>query len=200
MAVRIVGSRRGHRDPRPDRGQERIGRCCPTAVMGDLEQVDPGQPAGQQRRVDVLLHVPGQQEPALADDAEQHHGDVVDPAAGIRGLEGHPATDRPQHAHGDLVDRQPVAGADRHPGRCSGSREAIEPRLITRSRPTHPRLEDAAHAIPVQQQGQPRHVILVWMRQHDGIEPPVPGRDPPIELDQKPVWIGPSIDEQSAAA
>ena len=48
MAIRIVGSRRRHGDPRPDRVDERLGRCGPAAVMGDLEQVDPGQPASQQ--------------------------------------------------------------------------------------------------------------------------------------------------------
>ena len=43
VAVRVVGTGRGDRDPRPDGGDERLGRRGPAAVMGDLEQVDPRQ-------------------------------------------------------------------------------------------------------------------------------------------------------------
>ena len=33
-----------------------------------------------------------------------------------------------------------------------------------------------------------------------GVEPPIPRRDPPIELDQEAIGIRPAVDEQSAAA
>jgi hypothetical protein len=42
-------------------------------------------------------------------------------------------------------------------------------------------------------------MILVRMRQHDSVDPPVPWRDPSIELDQEPIGIGPAVDQQSTA-
>ena len=43
-------------------------------------------------------------------------------------------------------------------------------------------------------------MILVRVRQHHGVEPPVPWRDPSIELDQEPVGIGTAVDQEPAAA
>ncbi len=168
--------------------------------MGDLEQIDPWQPVGQQRRVDVFLDVAGQEEPALADDAEQHDRHVVDAAAGIGRFLRHLATHRPEHAHRDLVDRQSITGGDRHPGRRSGSVKLIEPGRVTWSGPPHPGLEDTVDAIALQEQCQPCDVILVWMGQHDGVESPVPRWDPSIELDQEPIRVGPTVDQQPPAA
>ena len=168
--------------------------------MGDLEQIDPGQPAIQQRRVHLFLHVAGQQEPALADHAQEHDRHVVDAAAGIGRFFGDLAPHRPEHAHRDLIDRQPVTGPDRHPRRRSGSGKLLEPGRVARSGPTHPGFQDTVDAVPVQQQRQARDVILVRMRQHDSVDPPVPWRDPSIELDQEPIGIGPAVDQQSPAA
>ena len=74
----------GDRDPRPERGQERVGGGGAAAVMGHLEQV--GAPAvrdarGQQLRVDVVLDVAHQQEPAAAVAQVEHDRRVVDGAA-----------------------------------------------------------------------------------------------------------------------
>jgi hypothetical protein len=62
MAVRIQRADRDDRDPRPNRVEEGVRRRGPAAVMGDLEQVHPGQAARQQDRVDLLLDVAGEQE------------------------------------------------------------------------------------------------------------------------------------------
>ena len=43
-------------------------------------------------------------------------------------------------------------------------------------------------------------MILVGMGQDDDVDPPVPRRNPPIELDEEPVRIRPAIDEHSPAA
>jgi hypothetical protein len=43
-------------------------------------------------------------------------------------------------------------------------------------------------------------MVLVWVRQDDGIKPAIPRRDPPIELDEQPVWIRSAVDEQAPAA
>ncbi len=168
--------------------------------MGHLEEIDAGQPAGQQRRVDILFHIAGQQEAALADETKQHDRHVVDAAAGIRRFVGDLAPYRPEHLHRDLVDCQPVTGADRHPRRRSGSGQPLEPGRVAGSRPTHPGLQDAVDAISIQEQGQPRDVILVRMGQDDGVKAPVPRWDTSIELDQEPIGIGPAVDQQSSAA
>ncbi len=52
-------------------------------MMGDLEQVDPGQAVGEQARIDVLLDIARQQEPAIGDRAQQDYRDVVDRGAGV---------------------------------------------------------------------------------------------------------------------
>jgi hypothetical protein len=43
-------------------------------------------------------------------------------------------------------------------------------------------------------------MILVRMRQHDSVDPPVPRRDPSIELDQEAIGIGAAVDQQPSAA
>jgi hypothetical protein len=84
VAVRIASAGRCHRDLGSNGREEGIGRRGLAAVMRDLEQVDLRQALRQQRRVDVLLDVPGQQKTPLTHDAEQDHRNVVDSGAGIR--------------------------------------------------------------------------------------------------------------------
>jgi hypothetical protein len=55
--------------------------------MGDLEQVDPtalGDARGQQVRVDVVLHVAGEQEPPRTEPKVQDHRRVIDGSTVIR--------------------------------------------------------------------------------------------------------------------
>jgi hypothetical protein len=67
MAVWIAGAGRRHGDPRSYGVHESLGGSGPAAVMRDLEQIDPWQTGGQERRVDRLLHVAHQQETAGPD-------------------------------------------------------------------------------------------------------------------------------------
>jgi hypothetical protein len=164
--------------------------------MRDLEEVDRRQALREQRRVDVLLDIPGQQEAPLTDDAEQHDRHVVDAATGIGRVGRDPAADGPQHAHRDLVDREPIAGADRQAWRSPGPGQPIDPGRVARPRSAHAGLQDATHPIAIEQQREAGDMILVRMRQDDGVQPSVPRRDSPIELDEEPVGIGPAVDEQ----
>ena len=63
----------------------------------------------------------------------------------------------------------------------------------------HPRLEHAADAVALEQEGQARDVVLVRMAQDDRVDPAVPRRDPPIEGHQQAIGIGSAVDEEPAA-
>ena len=78
VTVRVPGAGGGDGDLRPHGVEERARRRRPAAVMGDLEQVDAGQPARHEGRVDSLLDVAGEQEALPADLAEQDDRHVVD--------------------------------------------------------------------------------------------------------------------------
>ena len=105
---------------------------------------------------------------------------------------------RTRSAISSTASRSPAA-IDRRAG-ATGPRQPIEPGRVARSRPAHPGLEHPADAVAVEQEGQAGDVVLVRVRQDDRVDPPVPRRDPPIELDEQPVGIRPAIDQQAAAA
>src|SRR5690606_11764299 len=50
------------------------------------------------------------------------------------------------------------------------------------------------------QEREPRDVVLVRMGQNEDVDPSVPRREPLVERDEQAVRIGPAVDEQSAAA
>ena len=93
--------------------------------------------------------------------------------------------------------RSPV---NRCPRGMASVREFRVPRLPARPRPMHPGLEHPADGVAREQGGEPRHVILVRMRQDDHVEAAIPCRDVLIEGDEQPVGIRPAIDEQPAPA
>ena len=66
------------------------------AVVGDLEDVELRQAAGEQRRVHVVLGITGEQEPAPVRLAEEDDRRVVDAAPDAGGFERHGAGFRPQ--------------------------------------------------------------------------------------------------------
>jgi hypothetical protein len=95
MAVRIAGTGRSDRDPGTHRLDERLGRSGPTAVVGDLQEVDLRQALRQELRIDVLLDVAGQEEASVADRPEEDDRDVVDASAGIGRRRRYLPADRP---------------------------------------------------------------------------------------------------------
>jgi hypothetical protein len=110
VAVGIDRADRDDRDAWPEGIEDGVGRRCAAAMMGDLEQVDVGQAAGEEDRVDLLLDVAGKQEALGAEGTEEHDRHVVDRRPPV----GRVARDRvaigPQDLQVDRVEAQPVAG------------------------------------------------------------------------------------------
>jgi hypothetical protein len=163
--------------------------------MCDFEKIELRQPGGEEARIDLLFDVAGQQEPALADRAEQHDRHVVDARSGVGRFDRDLPSDRPQDAQIDLVDRQSVAGSDREMRRRAVLAEAIAPRRVTGPGPAHPRLEHPRDAVPRQEQRQTGHVVLVWVGQDHRVDATVPWRDQAVELDEQPIRVRPAIDQ-----
>jgi hypothetical protein len=175
MPVAVVRARRDHGDRRPDRLEEGLGRCGPAAVVGHLEDVDPRQPTRHERRVDVILDVAGQQEPAAPDPAEEHDRHVVDATALVGRLERHATAVGPEDAQVDRIQGQAVAGG-KPPGRRPAFGKPVGPCRIAGSWTAHARLEQPADPVAIEQQRQAGDVILVRVGQDDDVEPPVPWR------------------------
>ncbi len=163
--------------------------------MGDLEQVDMGEPVREQRWIDAVLDVAHQQDAPLTDLAEEDDRHVVDPCPAVGRRQWHLAADRPQGAQVDLVDRQAVTGGEAEANGRTRSREVAEPGGVARSGSAHPRFEYARDAVSLEQQRQAGDVVLVRVAQDHRVDAPVPWRDPPVELDQKAVGIRPAVDE-----
>lgn len=172
--------------------------------MRDLQEVDAGQSAGEERRIDPLLDVAGQQERVSGDLAEEDDRDVVDRRAAIGRMERHRARIRPQDPETDVVDRQSIARPE-CPARwaarlASDLAELAAPRGVAGSGSDHARLEHPADVVSLEQQRQSGDVILVGMAEDKGIDPTIPGRQPLVQGDQQPAGIRPAIDEESTAA
>ncbi|MEI8333528.1 MAG: hypothetical protein WCH74_06710, partial [Chloroflexota bacterium] len=43
-------------------------------------------------------------------------------------------------------------------------------------------------------------MVVVRVREHDDVDPPVPRRDPRVERGDETLGIGPAVDEEAAAA
>ena len=67
----------------------------------------------------------------------------------------------PEHAEGDLVDGERVAGRETEPDRRVRARQTAQPLGVAGARPAHPRLEDPPDPVPGQQPREPGDVILV---------------------------------------
>ena len=167
--------------------------------MRDLEEVDGRQTLGEETRIDLLLDVSGEKEPASADRPQEDDGHVVDPRSCIRRLGRHLAADRPQDAKADLVDREVVAGGDRKTGMTSSSADPLQPGRIPGSRTAHPRLEDAGDGVSIEEQRETGDMIFVRMAQDQRVDTPVPWRDALVQLDEQSVGIRAAVDEQPTA-
>ena len=155
MTVRVPGARGDDGDARPDRGQERRRRGGPRAVMGDLEDLDRGQPPGEEGRIDLLLDVAAQEEAVAGGLAEEDDRDVVDPGPAVGRLLRDAAGVRPQDLQVDVVDGQAVPGhEDAATDPARGERRVQ--RRVARSRPDHPGLEHALDPVPPEQAARGR--------------------------------------------
>jgi hypothetical protein len=110
VAIRISSPGGHRRDARPNRREELLRARGPRSVVRHLEEVDGGQAAGQQDRIDLLLDVAGQQEPPGPDLPEEHDRDVVDGRAAIARVLRNLPRIRPQDGQLDVIDRELVPG------------------------------------------------------------------------------------------
>lgn len=168
-------------------------------MVGNLEEVERGQAAPEELRIDALLDVTCQQEALAADLAEQDDRHVVDRRPAVGRPLGNATRIRPQDAEVNGIEAQLVAA--RQPSvRRPAFREDRRPGVVARSRPDHARLVDPPHAVPLEQRREPRHVVLVRMREHEHVDPPVPRRQPLVEREQQAARIRPAIDDHAPAA
>jgi hypothetical protein len=165
-------------------------------VVRDLQHVEAGEAASEERRVHVILGVAGEEEPAAVRLAQEDDGGVVDPAAGGRRLDRHEVV-RPEDVHGDLVEAEARAGGQRRTRRTVAQRGV--PGLPAGALPVHPWLEHASDAVARQHADQPRDMVLVGMGEHDEVDAPVPGRDPRVELHEQPIGIGAAVHQHAAS-
>ncbi len=167
-------------------------------MVGHLEEVDPGQAAGEQDRIDLLLDIAGEQEALGAECPEQDDRDVVDRRAPVGRFTGHGVAVRPEDLERDRVELKAVAGRQQ-PRRAGLFRETGPKGVVGRAGPDHARLEDPADPVALDQPRQAAGVILVGMAQDQHIDPAVPGRNPGIELKDQAIRIRPTVDEQPSA-
>jgi len=171
--------------------------------MGHLEHVDRAaqvlrEAARDELRIDLLFHVSGEEHSPLPEAKVEHDRLVVDLLAVVARPGRYGPGWRPVHVQLDAVEPQPVARRDclrraallgEHAPICS----------VARATPDHARLDDLPNAIALEEQGQPAHVVLVRMGQHDHVKAPVPGRDARVETGQLEVRVRPGVDQHPAA-
>ena len=152
----------------------------------------------EQIGIDVLFDVAGEQEPPAIDGPEQHDRDVVDAGAGIGRSSRDTATNGPEHLERDVVNGQAITRSKLAAG-CGPAGEHCRPGGVPGTRSKHPGFERPANAVPLEQQRQPRHVVLVRVGEHHRIKATIPRWDPLIEFDQQAIGIRTAVDEQPSA-
>ena len=63
----------------------------------------------------------------------------------------------------------------------------------------HAGLEHPTDPVSLEDADEAGDVVLVRVRQHDDVDPPIPGRDPRVELEQQAVRVRPAVDEHPGA-
>ena len=168
-------------------------------MVGDLEHVNPGNAAGEKDRVDALLDVAGEEEPLRAERPEEDDRHVVDARAGVGRLRRHRTRVGPQDAETDIVEAEPVTGAE--PARpATLLREPRRPGTVAGARAAHPGFHHPADPISREQQGEPRDVVLVRVTEDEQVDPPIPRWQVGIERDEESVRLGSAVDEEARPA
>jgi len=198
VPIVVVGTDGDDGHARPGGIEECRSRRGARAVVGDLEQVHARQPTPDERRIDVLFHVAGEQEPLAVGRAEQHHRGVVDRLAVIEWRTRNGAGVRPQDREPDGVEREVVAGHER--GRAPATDECGGPRLVPGSPPGQPRLVHLPDPVARQHDREPGDVVLVRVRQDHQVEAPIPRWEALVECLEQSVGIRPAVDDHSSAA
>jgi hypothetical protein len=197
VAVVVVDARADRGDPRLEGIKELLRRSRARPVVGDLQQVDARRAGAQHLVIDVLLEVAHQQEPVRFGLAEEHDREVVDGLALVERCGGDIGPGRPEDAQPDAVEPEAVARGEPSPRRHAVG-ELRQPPVVPGARPRQARLVHRADPVAVEQQPEPRDVVLVWVRQDDDVDPSVPRRQALVERDEQAARIRPAVDEHPA--
>jgi hypothetical protein len=169
-------------------------------VVRDLQHIDAlgvrGEAASEQLRVHLLLDITGEHQPPRAEVEVEDDRDVVDSTARVRRPQRNGSANGPADIHAHAVQPQDIARGD-HPALPSELRELASVRGVTRSRTNHAGLDDLAYAISLQHGGEPRNVVLVWMRQDHEVDTAIPQRDTGVKQGDETVWIRAAVDQCS---
>jgi hypothetical protein len=167
-------------------------------VVRNLEEIERRQAATEELRVDAFLDIAREQEPLAGGLAEQHDGHVVDRRSAIGWMQGHAVGVRPQDAEVDRVERQLVAGRQPPMWRAALG-EDRRPCVVARPGPGHARLVDPPDPIPSEQRREARDVVLVRVREHEDVDPPVPRRQALVEGDEQSRRVRAAIHDHPTA-
>lgn len=167
--------------------------------MRHLQQVERGHPSREQLGIHAFFHVARQQEPLVADLAEQDDRDVVDPRAAVGRPLGHPVGIGPEDPQADRIEHQPIACREA-PSRWPARREHCRPGVVAGSRPDHPRFVHPPHSIALQQRSEAGDVVLVGVGEHEDVDAPIPGRQALVQRQQQAARIRSAVDDHPAAS
>jgi hypothetical protein len=168
-------------------------------MVSHLQQLDAGQPASDELRIDALLDVARQEEPMPGDLAQEDDGDVVDGRPVIARFEWHRPRVGPQDVQADVVHAQPIAGPER-PARDADDGQRAPPGLVSRARTVHPRLVDALDIVAFEEERQAPDVVLVGMAEDDGVDVPIPRREMVAQRNEEPPRVGAAVHQQATSA
>ncbi len=203
MTVVVVAADADSRDTWSQGVHEALGRRRAAAVVGNLQEVEARaalRDAGsEQPRIDVILDVTREQEAALPEPQIEDERGIVDGASTARRALRQRPCRWPEDMDGGAV--KPDLVALREDCRVvPATLQLTAIRGIAGTVAVHPVLRDSGDGIPLEQQRQTSHVILVRVGQDDQIETPVPRRKARVERGQKLVRIRASVDQQPPAA
>lgn len=169
-------------------------------MVRDFEQVNPGQPTGDEERVNPFLNISRQQEGSLPYAAEEHNRKVVELRAAVDRTGRDFAPRWPDHSDLDLVDRDSVVGCDGSARRCTWPGEPAHPFHEAGSRTQCPWLQDRPDPIARQHKVEARKVILVRMGEHHDVDPAIPGRDSLVKRHEEAVRVRSPVHEEPPAS
>ena len=114
MPIVVVGADADHCDARLEHVEQRVRRRRAGTVVGNLEHIDRaaqmfGQPAGEELRIDLLLHVAGEEHPTGTKVKVDHDRLVVDLLAIAARAGRNAASGRPVDVELYAVEPQAIA-------------------------------------------------------------------------------------------
>ena len=164
-------------------------------MVGDLQQMEPRQPAVQNCRLTIGLQIAREEHLLPSVGGEQDQGRVVGLCRGRDTTGCKAVCIRPQDLDPDCVEgdrvsrRKPLAlNAPEHQRQIQCGEAGAASRQTG--------IQNASDAIALRQEWKPSHVVLVRMAEHEYIQSAVPWRNSGIESGDEPIGIGPAVDQE----